>query len=474
MKTLTPEQIRTALSFIPPNLPRNEWARVAMALKSELGDAGFDLFDEWSRRGDSYDVKATSDTWKSVRAGGAVKIGTLIHLAKEHGFQFDDAALKTPANAVDPKATAQARQERDTRERDEREAAQREAAKEAARLWDSANETGESLYLTRKRVNGYGVRHTPDGWLLVPIRDAEGVLWNIQRIAPQKPADGPDKLYLKGARKSGLFHVIGELNGAAVVLVAEGYATAATLHEATGRPVVVAFDAGNLKSVLPSIRKLCPSALLIICGDDDKETEANTGRNPGRDAAEATAKQGTTKQGRAVAVFPTALAEGGTDFNDMATHAGSDAVRDCIEGAIEQAQAAPNKAAKAQDDTKASSGVLDRFTVNAEGVWYTDFDRDGNSKSAVWVCSKLDVPALTRDADGQGWGYLTEFGDPAGNARQWAMPARMLAGDGAEYRSTLLGLGLRISSRPQARAWLTHYIQSRQPTEHARCTDRVG
>lgn len=473
MTTLTIEQIRTALSFIPANLTRDEWARVAMALKSEFADAGFDLFDEWSKRGESYKPKDTRTTWKSVRAGGGVTIATLIHLAKEHGFQFDDTAPKPSASDADSQAIAQARKQRDQRERDERDAAQREAAKEAQRLWNDASESGESPYLTRKAVKGYGVRYATDGSLLVPIRDAEGTLWNVQRIAPQKPANGTDKLFIKDARVSGLYHVIGTLKDAHTILIVEGFATGATLHEATALPVVVAFNAGNLKNVAPVIRKAHPSALLVICGDDDRETESNTGRNPGREGADAAVKA-CGKRGRAIAVFPNQLPEGGSDFNDMAAHASMDAVRECVEGAIQRGQAASTAAGDTNDAPKTSAGVLDRFTLNAEGVWYTDNDRDGNSKSSVWVCSRLDVPALTRDADGQGWGYLLEFNDPAGHARQWGMPARLLAGDGAEYRSTLLGLGLRIASRPQARTWLTQYIQSRQPTEHARCTDRVG
>lgn len=87
--------------------------------------------------------------------------------------------------------------------------------------------------------------------------------------------------------------------------------------------------------------------------------------------------------------------------------------------------------------------------------------------------TRLDVPALTRDGDGQGWGYLLKFRDPLGHARQWAMPARMLAGDGAEFRATLLNVGLRIATGTKARNLLAQYIQSRQPAEHARCTDRI-
>src|SRR5690606_26526005 len=99
---------------------------------------------------------------------------------------------------------------------------------------------------------------------------------------------------------------------------------------------------------------------------------------------------------------------------------------------------------------------------------------DGRTKAPQWVCSRLDVTARTRDEDGQGWGFLLEFPDPVGVMKTWAMPARMLAGDGSEYRAALLSMGLRISSAANARNRLAQYLQSRQPEEMARCADRVG
>lgn len=70
--------------------------------------------------------------------------------------------------------------------------------------------------------------------------------------------------------------------------------------------------------------------------------------------------------------------------------------------------------------------------------------------------------------------YLLSFADPLGHPKQWAMPARMLSGDGGEYRATLLNTGLRIASTPRARNLLTQYIQTRHPEEFASCTDRIG
>lgn len=462
------ETIRAALQCVPADLPRDEWARIAMALKSELGEAGFELFEEWSRKGAKFDARATRDTWRSVKAGGGVGIGTLMHMAKAHGFRLEAAKLAPKPSAEELRAQRIAREQREERERLARETAQREAAEEAARQWSQARESGESGYLSRKAVRGYGVRYAPDGWLLIPMRDAAGRLWNVQRIAPAAPKDGPEKLFLKGGRKAGLWHWCGDPANAPALLIAEGYATAASVHEATGRPVAVAFDAGNLAHVARALRKLHRAAPILICADDDRDTEKRTGRNPGREKAAAAAEAV-----RGAAIWPDALPEGGSDFNDMANHAGQDAVRERIEAALAEAMKArqPGERREAQAP---GAAMLDRFTVDAAGVWFTEHDSDGRPKSPLWVCSRLEVPALTRNIDGQGWGYLLEFADPAGTAKCWAMPARMLAGDGAEFRSVLMGLGLRIAATNRARALLSQYIQTRQPAEHARCTDRIG
>ncbi len=470
MKPLTAATISAALQCIPADLPRDEWARIAMALKSELGEAGFELFDAWSKQSERYNAKATRETWRSVKAGGRVKIGTLIHTARAHGFRIVDAPPGATVSAADLKAQREARTASEKRERAEREGAQRAAAGEAVRQWSSSSETGESPYLVRKGVQGYGVRYAAGGWLLVPLRDADGELWNVQRIAPERAGEGPEKLFLKGGRKSGLWHWCGDPANAPSLLVAEGYATAASVHHATGRPVAVAFDAGNLSHVARALRKAHPAALIVICADDDCATETKTGRNPGREYSKIAADMV-----HGAVVLPDALPEGGSDFNDMAVHAGSDAVRERIEAGITTALQ-PRSISKSggEAEAKAAGAVIDRFTVDAAGVWYAAHDNEGRPKSPQWVCSRVEVPALTRDADGQGWGYLLEFMDPAGHARQWAMPARMLAGDGAEFRGVLMAQGLRIAAHTSARALLAQYIQTRQPDEHARCTDRVG
>jgi putative DNA primase/helicase len=81
---------------------------------------------------------------------------------------------------------------------------------------------------------------------------------------------------------------------------------------------------------------------------------------------------------------------------------------------------------------------------------------------------------LPTHTDQGNWGYLLGFATPSGQPREWAMPARMLAGDGGEYRAALLGMGLSITTNPEARSRLTEYLQTRNPESFATCTERTG
>ena len=492
---ITPALLRDALACIPPAMPRDEWARVAMAIKSEYPDsAGADLFDGWSQRDpDGYDAKAVRDTWKSVKAGGGITIATLLHLAQQHGYELPQS--DAPAPAPDPAELARQRQQRAEREQAERRAtqqAQAAAAQRAAALWDAAPAApADHGYLAAKGVQPHGLRVDAGGWLLVPLRDADGALCNVQRIAPAKPTDGsPSKLFLKGGRVAGLWHLLGDLAGADAVLVCEGWATGASLHQATGRPVAVAFNAHGVKAVAKALHRQAPGVLIVLCGDDDAATQQRTGKNPGADAAQAAARQVA-----GLAVLPVGLPPGASDFNDLHQHAGIDAVRGQVQAAIDAHRDAPPADAAGSghkppwagrkplaggggagggDGGDKAPGRRDPFTVVDSGVYYVGRDKDGNELAPQWLCGRLEVTARTRDADGQSWGYLLAFADPAGRPREWAMPARMLAGDGGEYRAALLGMGLSVTTSGPGRNRLTEYLQTREPEALATCTERIG
>jgi putative DNA primase/helicase len=151
-KPVTPELARDALAYIPANLPRDDWARIGAAIKSEFPDSvGFDLFDTWSQSSDGYDAKATAQTWKSIKASGGVTIGTLFYEAKARGF--DLAEWHREHDEKEPKQTPEQKREADERRtREQAEARQREqarteaaharAAAEAAALWAQASDAG--------------------------------------------------------------------------------------------------------------------------------------------------------------------------------------------------------------------------------------------------------------------------------------------------------------------------------------------
>ena len=210
MHPITIETIRAALACVPSDLPRDEWARVGMAIKSELGADGFDMFDAWSQGSERYDAAGTKETWRSIKAGGKVSIGTLFHIAKGYGFKWDDSSTTGRPDPAAVKAQADARKARDEAERMATQARHSKAADQAAKLWAKASDNGQAPYLARKGVQAFGVRAEKGGSLLVPMVDEHGVLWNVQRIAAQCPDSGADKRFLPGGRKSGLMHWIAQ------------------------------------------------------------------------------------------------------------------------------------------------------------------------------------------------------------------------------------------------------------------------
>lgn len=343
MRPLSFDRVHEALQHIPADQPREDWVRVAMALKSGIGEDGFNLFDTWSQGGQTYNAGDVQATWRSVKPEGGVGLGTLVRMAKSHGFKGslrDNGPRTGPGHSRIVHQTEPALAERAA------SASHNAAAASAASIWEQANDGAPCAYLDRKGVKAYGVRVDKDGRLVVPLRDAAGVLWNVQRIAPEKQPGKPDKLFLPGGRKSGLWHWCGNPNGAAVLLIADGYATAASLNEATGWPAAVAFDAGNLRSVASGVRQGHPGATIILCADDDASTAAMTSHNTGREKATAAA----AAVGGLVAL-PLGLPADGTDFNDLAAHAGLAAVRQCVTAAIDRAHAVdPND--RAHDDQR--------------------------------------------------------------------------------------------------------------------------
>lgn len=237
----------------------------------------------------------------------------------------------------------------DTRkQREEEQAALHAAARVAATAIMKATAKAEPdhPYLAKKglpvfpglRVLKENVRYVIDpeeeakvvraGNLVVPIYSPGSELISVQIIQP----DGT-KRFLKGTAKEGNYHSIGKAPAeeTGVILIAEGYATAARVHAATGYLTIAAFDSGNLMPVAKAIRKKYPAARLVFTADNDRFTKVGDKENPGltkaREAAEA------VKGLVAVPVFDDGDITR-TDFDDLAQQFGLDRVTAIIEETI--------------------------------------------------------------------------------------------------------------------------------------------
>lgn len=167
------------------------------------------------------------------------------------------------------------------RQRTEEESHVREAARaKASRLWALAKPPDAAFpYLVTKRVKAWGIRQLRES-LVVPVRDAAGQLHSLQFIG----ADGT-KRFLTGGRLKACYCAIGR--PADTLLLAEGYATAATLFEATGHATACAFNAGNLAPVARALRAKFPTLRIVICADNDTQTLGNPGLTKAWEAARA-------------------------------------------------------------------------------------------------------------------------------------------------------------------------------------------
>lgn len=262
------ERVREALHFIPAS-DRDTWVKMGMAVKSEIGETGYAMWEEWSRQDESFDSKAAQDAWKSFHSSGKVTAGSLFHEAKAHGWR-DDGAYQTPVpEQIAERVRISA--ERAAREEAVKASERAEAAKKAAAILnDSKPAPDDHPYLSGKAIKANGAKLHHDA-LVIPMR-ADGQIHSLQFIAP----DGK-KRFLTGGRVMGCYFSVGTMKGAEALCIAEGFATGATIHEATDYPVAVAFNAGNLGLVAKAMREKFPDLPLILCADDDSHTKGNPG-----------------------------------------------------------------------------------------------------------------------------------------------------------------------------------------------------
>ncbi|WP_233342945.1 PriCT-2 domain-containing protein [Burkholderia cepacia] len=329
-------RVRAALAVIPAG-DYGTWVDMAFALKHGLGDAGFEIWDEWSRTAGNYDERAARTTWRSVKESGGKTLASLFWLARQHGFDL------RRGHYPDQMATAFVAGP-DVLERRAREAASQQArhaavAREAQEIWQWARPVGpEHPYLVHKGLDPMQTLReleAPELRALLGYAPAseERPLFGRVLVVPVwiGPAvstlelidEAGNKSSLAGGVKKGGYWIAGPApvaGGQAVpILIGEGMATMLSAHRATGWVALAALSSGNLPPVAESVRERFPDADIVVLG------ELGPGEAKARQAADAS---------RAHMVSPVFAADARidgkapTDFNDMAVLVGFDRVGD--------------------------------------------------------------------------------------------------------------------------------------------------
>ena len=218
-------------------------------------------------------------------------------------FEYQYGSGDTAAAAKRRKESSRAKQEA---MKSAREVARRVALEE----WKIAKPVVKHQYLDDKHVRSYDIRINNKGLLVIPFRDPEGTIHTLQRI------DGRGKKsWLKdGAKTSHYFKIEGKADW---IYIAEGYATCATIREATGSIVIMAGDKGNMGPVSRVIRAKLPDMDIMIAADIDAYEELTP----------------LAKEIGAAIAAPKGINGDSSDFNDLARIKGLDEVKAQIDSA---------------------------------------------------------------------------------------------------------------------------------------------
>ena len=326
-------------------------------------------------------------------------------------------------------------------------------------------QTQPHAYLVAKGLEA-GSLTVLNGSLVIPMFGIDGSLQSLQFIAE----DG-SKRFLKGGKMRGSFCSIGEIDNAAVIVICEGYATGASVHQATNLPVAVAFNAGNLQPVAEAMRSKYPDAVLLLAADDDAYTPTgNTGMEAAKQAA---------LMARGIVVKPIFSRREGklTDFNDFTkprdwkpwptclTRCWRCAMLDTVKNQepnttlanIPTASECPCFRAFKTPITD-DAGAL-QFKA---GVYYFEAPKDEDSKpSGVRISSYFELQSQTADIHGESAGVQILYAPTTApkSFRTKVIPAGLISGDMRQLLALLRNSGIFISvgQERQVRNYLNSY-----------------
>lgn len=279
------DKIRTALNYIDPH-DRDTWIRVGGAIKDEMGDEGFELWDSWSQQAENYNAKNAQYMWNRSIKAGRVRINSLFYEAIKGGYDPKQFQSEKPSPEEQAKRAAAAKERA---AQDAKKVAEDQArAKDLAKfIWSKGEPVNPNHpYLLAKGITDAqtlsSIRQNhyqgEDNLLIPVIQDKEIV--SMQFI----DKDGGKK-FIAGGQVGGSYHLVGDAKQfERGIVLAEGYATAASINQATGLPVMVAFNAGNLVSVSEKLAQNLPNHIPVtIAADNDASL---TGITKAKQAAE--------------------------------------------------------------------------------------------------------------------------------------------------------------------------------------------
>lgn len=208
---------------------------------------------------------------------------------------------------------------------------QRKISDRLTRVYKNLPKVTSHAYLKKKNIKPHKIKfRKKHSELIVPLYGTDGRIWTLQKITKK----GGKYLFTGGRKQSSYFPICTSKEDLSVFTVCEGFATGASVREATKLPVIVALDSGNLKPVLEALKAKYPASKFIICADNDAFTmkpDKVTPWNPGIESAHKAAQA----IGGAYVVHPdfSSLDQQAyeetkpTDFNDLHAVAGLDEVR---------------------------------------------------------------------------------------------------------------------------------------------------
>lgn len=290
------QSVHDALLFIPASLPRDEWVKIAMALKS-IG-IPFEIFDNWSSTAPNYNSRDACVTWRSIVPTGGITIASLFHIAKQYGYD----PRQSKANFKPLLERANQRQHKADKARQQ---AVEKARTLANKIIDGCGyaPSNHPYFVSKKITPTLPVWQYKQA-LVIPIMDITGEIHSLQFIK----ADG-NKTFLKNGTIKGHFYQIwSRKKPSDAIVICEGYATGVTLASqyTPDCSVVVAFNAGNLKLVAETFRNAFVDAPIIIAGDRDT---SGVGQQAAEEAALAV--------GGLISIPPFVEGELGSDWNDF-------------------------------------------------------------------------------------------------------------------------------------------------------------